>query len=104
MKSNRISLSFIGCLFCLACYSGNQKDAISKQTNSSNKEWKLVWSDEFDTDGAPDSKNWSYETGFVRNNELQDYKADRKTSYIKKGKLVLTAYKDPHDGYKKTGE
>jgi len=25
--------------------------------------WKLVWSDEFDTDGAPDPKKWSFETG-----------------------------------------
>jgi beta-glucanase (GH16 family) len=35
--------------------------------------WKLVWSDEFDKPGAPDPAKWTYETGFVRNQELQWY-------------------------------
>jgi beta-glucanase (GH16 family) len=35
--------------------------------------WRLVWSDEFDTDGPPDPSNWSFERGFVRNQELQWY-------------------------------
>jgi beta-glucanase (GH16 family) len=35
--------------------------------------YKLVWSDEFDSDGAPNSDFWNYETGFVRNQELQWY-------------------------------
>src|SRR5689334_3270918 len=34
---------------------------------------KLVWSDEFDRDGRPDPGKWTYETGFVRNQELQWY-------------------------------
>ncbi|GAB3320899.1 hypothetical protein GCM10027299_14630 [Larkinella ripae] len=38
--------------------------------------WKLVWADEFNTPGAPDPKNWVFETGFMRNNELQWYQAD----------------------------
>jgi len=32
--------------------------------------WKLVWSDEFDQPGRPDPARWTYETGFVRNQEL----------------------------------
>ena len=35
--------------------------------------WKLVWSDEFDVDGAPDPTKWSYEEGFLRNKESQYY-------------------------------
>lgn len=38
--------------------------------------YKLVWNEEFDTDGKPDSKSWKYETGFVRNEELQWYQSD----------------------------
>lgn len=34
--------------------------------------YQLVWHDEFDTDGLP-GKEWVYEQGFVRNNELQWY-------------------------------
>lgn len=33
----------------------------------------LVWADEFNRDGDPDPKNWTYERGFVRNRELQWY-------------------------------
>ena len=36
--------------------------------------WKLVWSDEFDIDGAPNPANWRYEyQGFLRNKEEQWY-------------------------------
>lgn len=33
----------------------------------------LVWNDEFNNSGKPDTANWRYETGFVRNQELQWY-------------------------------
>ena len=33
----------------------------------------LVWNDEFDGAGAPDTTRWSFEHGFVRNQELQWY-------------------------------
>ena len=36
--------------------------------------YTLVWADEFDRDGEPDPKNWTYELGFVRNRELQWYR------------------------------
>ena len=39
-------------------------------------DYKLVWADEFDTDGAPDTARWTFEHGFVRNHELQWYQAD----------------------------
>lgn len=35
--------------------------------------YRLVWADEFNTDGRPDPANWTYERGFVRNRELQWY-------------------------------
>lgn len=36
----------------------------------------LSWHDEFNKDGKPDPKNWIYEKGFVRNEELQWYQPD----------------------------
>lgn len=48
----------------------------AKGLNSSSGEWKLVWSDEFNKNGKPDPNNWTYENGFVRNNELQWYQPD----------------------------
>ena len=35
--------------------------------------YELAWADEFDRDGEPNAKNWTYERGFVRNRELQWY-------------------------------
>jgi len=36
----------------------------------------LVWNDEFNKNGKPDSSNWRYERGFVRNKELQWYQPE----------------------------
>src|SRR5262249_54797509 len=38
--------------------------------------WELVWADEFDVDGRPNPSNWTYEIGFVRNEELQWYQPE----------------------------
>ena len=38
--------------------------------------YELVWSDEFNKDGRPDPHRWTYERGFVRNEELQWYRSD----------------------------
>jgi beta-glucanase (GH16 family) len=38
--------------------------------------YELVWSDEFNKDGRPDPNNWTYEKGFVRNEELQWYQPE----------------------------
>ena len=49
--------------------------------------WELVWADEFDRDGWPDPRNWTYERGFVRNRELQWYQADN--ARVERGVLVI---------------
>ena len=38
--------------------------------------YRLVWSDEFTGDGPLDPADWGYETGFVRNQELQWYQPE----------------------------
>ena len=50
---------------------------------------KLVWSDEFNTDGRPDPANWTYETGYVRNHEAQWYRPE--SAEVRDGCLVITA-------------
>ena len=59
--------SLIKSRFLCALFAG------SLAMNLQAQEWKLVWSDEFDVDGKPDEKVWSYEHGFARNNEAQWY-------------------------------
>lgn len=44
--------------------------------------WRLVWADEFNTDGKPNARNWTFENGFVRNHELQWYQPENAPDYI----------------------
>jgi len=53
---------------------------------------KLVWSDEFNVDGAPNPANWKFEQGFTRNEEAQWYQADNAT--VKGGLLIIEARKE----------
>jgi len=54
--------------------------------------WHLVWSDEFDTDGAPDPANWRFESGFVRNMEAQWYQPANAS--VQNGMLVIEARRE----------
>lgn len=49
--------------------------------------YKLVWADEFNKDGRPDSSKWTYEKGFVRNEEIQWYQPEN--AYCKNGFLII---------------
>ena len=59
--------------------------AVNETTNA----WKLVWADEFNTDGPPNPANWNYETGFIRNHELQWYQPEN--AFCTNGRLVIEA-------------
>ncbi|WP_223270857.1 glycoside hydrolase family 16 protein [Subsaximicrobium wynnwilliamsii] len=62
----------------------------------------LVWSDEFDTDGAPDPANWTYDIGTGSNGwgngEAQVYTNDAENVTIENGILRIIA-KANGDGY-----
>jgi beta-glucanase (GH16 family) len=69
--------------------------ACSRQLSSNQVDgdgYVLAWSDEFNQEGRPDSTNWTYERGFVRNEELQWYQSDNAT--CKNGLLVIEARKE----------
>ena len=58
-------------------------------------EWQLIWSDEFDYNGLPDSSKWNYEEGFVRNEESQYYTRARwENARVEKGILIIEARKE----------
>lgn len=52
-------------------------------------DYTLVWADEFSTDGPPDPCNWTYERGFVRNEELQWYQPEN--ARCENGLLIIEA-------------
>lgn len=64
-------------------------------------EYRLVWFDEFDRDGLPDSQKWSYDVGGDGwgNNELQYYRRnDSSTARVENGCLIIEAHKKNHKG------
>lgn len=52
----------------------------------------LIWQDEFDQDGNVDSTKWSFERGFVRNQELQWYQ--EQNAWVENGNLVITGKRE----------
>ena len=55
----------------------------------SSADYKLVWADEFNTNGRPDERNWTFEQGFVRNREQQWYQPENAS--CGNGLLVIEA-------------
>ena len=55
-----------------------------------------LWQDEFDNAGAPDSKNWDYDTGGNGwgNKELQNYTRNAKNARVENGKLIIEAHNE----------
>ncbi|GAA4804686.1 hypothetical protein GCM10023231_37260 [Olivibacter ginsenosidimutans] len=83
------SMLFISLLvLCLA----DVAKAIPPQPEDKDADYQLVWSDEFDKDGAPNPENWQFEQGFVRNQELQWYQRDN--AWCEGGLLIIEARKE----------
>jgi beta-glucanase (GH16 family) len=81
-------LSFLTSLTLLSC-------SVSRQ--QTDKDWNLVWHDEFDTPGLPDSTKWNYDVGGHGwgNNELQYYTSKRmENARVEDGHLVIEARKE----------
>lgn len=66
---------------------GNKEQQLTSSTT-----YQLIWSDEFNVNGAPDSTKWEYETGFVRNEEAQWYQ--KENAICDAGVLVITGKKE----------
>lgn len=86
----------IACLFLLFL-------SCSPSENTGDR--KLVWSDEFEVGGTPDSSKWDYDLGDGcpdncgwGNNELQYYTGDPKNVRVADGKLIIEARKDSIGG------
>ncbi len=70
-------------------------------THSFSQNWDLVWSDEFETPGAPDPTKWSFDVEGNSwdwgNNELQNYTpADSGNAWVENGNLIIEARKEKY--------
>jgi beta-glucanase (GH16 family) len=68
------------------------------------KKWTFeatpIWADDFEYEGAPDTKKWGYDIGGSGwgNNELEYYTNNLKNASVKNGKLNITALKENMEG------
>ena len=63
--------------------------------------WRLVWSDEFDRPGLPDTTKWTYDVGGSGwgNRELQFYTDSRReNARVENGRLVIEARREDWQG------
>lgn len=63
--------------------------------------WTLIWADEFDYTGLPDSEKWGYDVGGDGwgNNELQYYTNSREeNARVENGRLIIEARKEAYLG------
>ncbi|MEO8854734.1 MAG: glycoside hydrolase family 16 protein [Ginsengibacter sp.] len=74
-------------LFLIPCIILNHSIVEAQSTS----DYKLVWADEFNKSGVPDSSNWTYENGFVRNEEFQWYQSQN--ARCENGMLIIEAKK-----------
>ena len=77
--------------FTVSCGDGDGPAPVNDSGLQPEQAYTLVWSDEFDVDGAPDVRNWRIEYGFGVNNEWQTYTDDAENVRVENGNLVITA-------------
>ncbi|MBK1878719.1 family 16 glycosylhydrolase [Pelagicoccus mobilis] len=94
MKSIKsIALPIIAVASCFQHSSASS--ILNPDTSVEVGEWQLVWHDEFERDGAPDSRWWTYENGLIRNNEAQFYTVARtENARVENGHLIIEARKE----------
>ena len=106
MRIINLSIVVIFCVSLLACTSGSRKSN-QGTSGSGEKQYQLVWSDEFDYTGLPDSTLWEYDTEGNEagwgNNESQFYTTGRlENASVKNGLLHVTALKEDYQDKKYT--
>ena len=101
---NKITVVLLGVsLFCCTTKPANTK----KTSVISDKEYQLVWSDEFEYSGLPDSSKWDYDTegndAGWGNNESQFYTTKRiENAQVENGILNITARLEDYNNRKYT--
>ena len=77
---------------------------IADENPKTYEDYKLVWSEEFEKDGALSEEDWKFEQGFVRNYEMQWYQ--KENAFCKDGKLIIEGRKEykENPNFKATGD
>jgi len=97
MKNIKLYLCLIS--FLQSCYQVNTGASEERANKLTENKYQLVWHDEFDYSGLPDSTKWAFDTEGNEdgwgNDEAQFYTiGEEKNARIENGKLQITAHKD----------
>lgn len=76
----------------VAVFALSMRDGDVRPAAIADEDFALVWADEFDQNGRPDTTKWHYEEGFVRNHELQWYQRDN--AWCEGGRLIIEARRE----------
>lgn len=96
-KLSVLCFFLLGLLFTLNSCNEDETQTVTTKNN-------LVFADEFDVNGAPNPKFWTYDIGRGPegngwgNNELQYYTNDSKNVIVQNGYLIITALKESVGG------
>lgn len=101
----KISISTVFLILSISLFGNNLKNDPADGNSVTQKpvKWILVWEDNFDKPGLPDSKIWDYEVGYIRNKEEQYYTKNRlENARVENGNLIIEARKDNWENHKIT--
>lgn len=92
-RAHRAAAALVFSVFVLSCSPKADEREDEAPSYPIPEGMELVWSDEFDYDGAPDPEKWSYSLGLNGwgNDEIQLYTDSRDNSWAKDGKLFVAA-------------
>lgn len=102
LKRRLLLLSGVAAIMCTSCIFIPPKEEVEVLKKDG---LTLVWQDEFEKDGKPDTSKWKYQTGHGNpygwgNNEQQNYidnTTEAKTAIVKDGVLTIKAYKEGNE-------
>lgn len=97
MSQKNIMMTSVSVIFIAlfaTFWSCNDNDVVEAEE----KEWLLVWQDEFNYEGALDETKWAYDLGDWGwgNAELQNYTSEPENVKIEDGLLKITAQSGPY--------
>jgi beta-glucanase (GH16 family) len=95
----RAALFVLLLLIVVACGGDSTASSQAPSPTPGSGAWTLVFSDEFDTAGAPDSSKWGYELGYIRNDEKQYYTSRSENVRVEGGNLVIEGRKEAFQGF-----
>jgi beta-glucanase (GH16 family) len=99
MANNRRSM--VGLVVLLALLVGCRSEGSEPAGPEPGGQWQLVWADEFDAPGLPDTARWGYDVGGHGwgNDELQYYTERRpENARVENGRLIVEARRDAVGG------